>query len=226
MATPIAMMGFVSALLNDTTGAVFTSTVQLPYFNMALRELKEQMQQHNVAKFNAIYDTSVPAGTLGIGGAGQPALPTGLVEIRELLERNDGSTDAFISMSRQEFLPAFEVQTSALVYWAWQNQAVVFIGATSDREVRFEYIGDSIADINSTTSTTALAIINCDSYLQYRTAGLCAQFIGENIERAADLNTMAQLALDRFLSINIKGKQAMPVRRRPFRAGWRNQGIW
>lgn len=219
-------MGYVASLLNDTAGTTFTSTIQLPYFNMALRELKEQMQQHNVAKFNAVYDTTVLAGVLGIGGVGQPALPTDLIEIRELSERNDGTTETFIPMTRMEYLPPFEVQTSALIYWTWQNQTVRFIGSTSDREVRFEYISDNIADINATTSTTTLAIINCDSYLQYRTAGLVAQFVGENIERAADLNTMAQMALDRFLGINIKGKQAMPVRRRPFRASWRNSTGW
>jgi hypothetical protein len=92
--------------------------------------------------------------------------------------------------------------------------------------VKFNYIVDTIPDITAGTLGTNIPIINSESFLQYRTAGLVAEFIGENVERAADLNSMAQLALDRFLGINVKGRQAVFTRKRPFMAASRTRTIY
>ena len=221
MPTPAAMMVNVAALLNDAAQQLFTNTTQLPYFNLALREMREMMQQYNIAYFNSTTSTTVAAGVTSIS-----SFPTDLVEIRQLLERDSGSTEDYIPMTRLEYLPPVTTTTASLVYWTWQGQVVKFLGATSPREVLFEYTSNTLSDVTSTTSTTNISVINIQGYLENRTAALCAQFIGENVSRAADLNTQAQMAWDRFLSINLKGKQSIAVRRQPFRAAWRSRGLW
>src|SRR5688572_30069420 len=118
MPTPIAMMTNVAALLNDQVQSVFTTTVQLPYFNMALNELRTAFEQHNIAYMNETANVNVTAGQTGIGDTGQSALPTGLVEIQELFERTQGSSESFSPMTRVEFLPALSTtsSTSAIIW--------------------------------------------------------------------------------------------------------------
>src|SRR5688572_13424009 len=115
MATPIAIMLSSSALLNDVGQQIFTSTNQLPYFNIALRELREIMEQHNIAYFNTSSTTTI------VSGVTSTVPPTNLVEIRELLERSAGSNETFIPVTRVEYLPIGFSTTTYLTWWTWQN---------------------------------------------------------------------------------------------------------
>lgn len=206
-----------AALLNDRNTALFTYAVQLPYFNIALDELQETMEQNNISFTNSVLSNiRVNAGQTEVPFS---SMPTDLVEIRSLWERSWGSNENFQLMKRTDFLPPYEQLTTALIYWTWQDQKIKFIGATSDREVRIQYIAKRIPTI--LTEITQIDLINAKTFLEYRTAALCAQFVGENSERAAQLNGMAQLALDRFLIINTKGRQPIVTRRRPFMASYK-----
>ena len=221
--TPVSnIVTSVQALLNDQIGQVFTFAVQKPYINIAIRELREVMEANNVSMTNAV-ETGIliPAGTTEINPVNMPA---DLIEIQQLLERVQGSGTDYIAMRRMEFLPSIVTQIAYLVFWTYQDQKVKFIGATSDIELKMNYVADRMPLINN--EVDRIALINCDSFLQYRTAGLCAQFIGENKERADDLNSYAVLALDRFLLVNVKGKQSIFVRRRPFNASLKNSTLW
>ncbi len=216
------VMDRASALLNDVGLTNFTYEVQIPFLNIALDELQESLEQNNVGVTNstsAIY--TIAAGTFDIGGAG-PALPADLVEIQALYERDSGTTDDFMMMSRTEFLPQIQVLTQWLTYWTWENQIIKFVGAISNRNVKIQYIANNIIPV--TTSTSVITIINAKSFLAYRTAALCAEFIGENKSRADDLNVDASLAIDRMLGINTKGRQSITIRRRPFMASYKSRG--
>jgi hypothetical protein len=214
-----------ASLLNDSALSVFTYPVQLPYLNIALDELQETMEQNNISFTNSVKESVViSAGITSIGGGGlDPTLPVGLVEIRALYERNNGSSENFVQMRQVEFLPNIDVLTAELIWWTWQEQIIKFIGATGDREVRIEYIKRQLGNMQNEGGM--IPILNAKTFLEYRTAGLCALFIGENPERAEQLNGLAVLALDRFLSINTKGKQSFPTRRRPFMAAYRAYGV-
>lgn len=218
-----------AALLNDqglaTSGipTLFTYTAQMPYLNMALAELRETLEQYNIQSTN-VENTQlvVLAGAVQIL---QRNLPQNLIAIQNLQERDNGQTsEDWQDMQRCEFLPGFTVQTTSLVYWTYQGQNINFIGATSDRQLRLEYIADTLPKIIDPADP--IVLINAQSFLNYRTAALCSEFIGENQTRAASLNQDAQSSLDRFLQIGVKDKQVYPARRRPFLAGYRGRGYY
>jgi hypothetical protein len=67
-------------------------------------------------------------------------------------------------------------------------------------------------------------MINSRSYLSYKTAALCAMFIGENESRAKILNDQADEAMERLEGISNKGRQQIMTRHRPFRAAYKSRG--
>lgn len=216
-------MDLAASLLNDTARSIYTYTAQLPYLRIAFDELKEFLEENNIpitAKVSAVLTINV--GNVSIGFATSPALPADLIEIEQVLERTASSNEMFVPIFKQDYLPQINTLTSSLQFWAWQNQAINFLGANSIREVKIEYIADTLGTI--TDENTVINMINAKNYLAFRTAGLCAEFIGENKSRADSLNSIASGTLDRVLNISTKAKQAMPARRRPFRSAYKSQG--
>lgn len=225
MATTVgALLDNSAVLLNDSAKSVYTYAVQLPFFNMAQKELQELMEQNNVPATNEVAPTTliVAVGVVAISFSTVPALPADLIEIQQLSERLNGAAEDYIPMTRREFLPTLVEQTESLIWWAWQNQELRFLGATTPRQLQLNYIASRLPVVTSTA--TSITLINADSFLQYRTAALCSQFVGENKTRADDLNAFAGAAADRFLGIDTKGRQAIAVRRRPFMASYKNRG--
>jgi hypothetical protein len=196
---------------------------------MALDELQETFEHNNVPVTNKVSTTlTVPAGTVSIGFSTVPALPTDLIEIQQLWESLTGQ-DEWIPMSRKEFLPHY-LETPPInqfIFWAWIDQHITLPLCNQINDIKIDYIKSIfntpivIADIN-----VDLGIINVKTYLGYKTASLCSMFIGENETRAAVLNGQAEEALARTIGISTKGRQGITTRRRPFRAGYKRQGIW
>jgi len=217
------VMDSAAALLNDTAKTLFTYDAQRPYLNMALAELREYLELHNIPLTNdSQEDIEVPAGTTEIifnAVSPAPALPSDLVEPLELWERTSGTTNDFVPMTRRDFLPPYGTLNNFLIYWVWQGQKIKLVGSTSDIEVRIDYTKSVLPKIED--EDDQIDYINAESFLYNRTAALCSQFIGENPERAATLNATAQLAIDRAVGIGIKGGQAIAVRRRPFNQAYK-----
>lgn len=225
----------VAALCNDqglANGGVptlFTFSVQLPYLNMALAELRETLEQFTIQKANKTTTNLVVIAGITSLPQYDPlnpppnSLPKDLIAPQRLWERtNELTAEDYIDMQQVEFLPPYNTKTTDLVYWTYQDEGLFFIGATSDRQLRLDYIADTLPPIIDPTDS--INVINAQSFLNYRTGALCAEFIGENPTRAQSLNGDAQLAMDRFLQIDVKDKQGMPTRRRPFQAGFRGRG--
>jgi hypothetical protein len=232
--TAADVMDKSAALMNDAAKTSYTYAAMLPYLNMALDELQESFQQNNIPIYNATAATiTIPIGTTtinaadaaGPGGGAAPNLPADLVEIQGLYERLAGSSDPFIPMTQREFLPHAldNLPTEALQFWIYDGQRIQFIGALTAREVKIDYLKAIIT--SDVTQTTVIGIIDAKTFLYYRTAALCSQFIGENKTRADDLNGFAVLALDRVTSIGVKGKQSIQTRRRPFMGAYKRRSF-
>lgn len=229
MATPNFTAGDVmtaaAALLNDQAMQTFTYAVQIPYLKMALGELREYMQLANVPVTNRVDSIlQIPAGTTEISFITTPALPTDLIEVQQCWERvSEGYP--WTPMIRKEFLPHWldgQVYYSFLV-WAWYNNAIHLPPSVQINELKLDYIAqtDQVTDENS-----QLELINGQSFLNYRTAALVAEYAGENKTRADDLNLNAQNALDRLMGIESKARQPIAIRRRPFRMGYKSRNWW
>jgi len=212
-------MAGAALLLNDPHQTDYTYDLMLPYLNMAIYELNDNLIESNVAVANEV----APIIHVRAGEHYIINLPIYLAEIQEVGERQAGTGGTFIQLPRKEFpdnLPA----TSSLLFWCWQDQRVKFNpnGATIPMEVEVKYLNTALkvaSDRYSVIGTT-----NATMFLIYKLAALLAMFIGENQTRSAVLTEQADLALERIVGISNKGRQQIMTRHRPFRAGYKSRG--
>lgn len=208
-----------AALMNDPEKTDYTYVAQLPYLNMAIDELCEELEESNVSptsETSQIYK-------VGVGNNYIADLPYDLIEIQEVGERMAGSQDPFVRLGKRED-HKLSPPSNSLLYWVWENQRIKFNpnGALSIREIQLKYIRQPIQQAKDEKSV--IGVINVRSYLGYKTAALCAQFIGEDESRAGILNTQADKAIERVTGISNKGRQQMMTRHRPFRSSFKARG--
>lgn len=230
MPTPSAIIDMVASLQNDTAQTTYTDAACLPYLNIALDELQEYFELNNIPVTNETSSVlNCPTGTITIGfTGGPPALPSNLIEIQRLWESPEG-LNSYTPLTKKEFLPhnlETGVSISQFLIWAWFDQEIHLIAAGSDIDLKLDYIKSIFATPIAIGSVGVdLPIINCKTFLGYRTAALCAHFIGANKTRADELNGFAELALDRVLGVGVKGKQSIMTKRRPFRFKFKSRSI-
>jgi len=223
------IMNIAAGLLNDYNRTSYTYPAMIPFLQLSIQELQEYFELNNIPITN---DTSeiieVDAGVSEIGFVGDTVppnnLPDDLVEIQQLWYSARGQ-NVWLPMTKGEFLPHYLelIQIDPLTYWAWFKERINFLPAISNSDIKLNYVHTFFPDI--VDENTQLSLINGRTFLQYRTAALAAQFIGENKSRADELNAFAIPAMDRITGISVKGKQSIMVRRRPFRAAFKNRRI-
>ena len=221
------VMDLAASLLNDTAKQVYTYTAQLPYLKMALQDLRKLLELNNSPVTNETSAViTIPSGNTSLGfGIVAPKLPDDLVEIQQLWERISG-VEPFLPMRKVEFIPHYleDIEINQFLVWAWMDNEIRFLAANIDIDLKIDYIQSLFTNV--TDENSFIMVINSDSYLQYRTAALCAEYIGENPTRALSLNIQAKEAFDVLIGIDNKGRQAIYTRRRPFRAAWKNRGLY
>lgn len=209
--------------LNDTQGAVFTNEVLMPALIAANTDLQLECQDNDIPFNNRTsVAITVPAGIKDIGGSTGPALPADLVEIVEMYERVGGTDNDYLLMSRRNFLPKTEQESNYLQVYSWQGQEIKLLGATTDIQVKIDYIGYAPAQIVDENSL--IILYNAMSFLWFRTAAHAAEFIGEDKERAVSLNQQAVRCIETMENIQIKHAQSVPIRRRPFMSSYKQKG--
>lgn len=222
------VMNAAAALMNDAARTTYTYPAQVPYLNMALQELQEWFELHNLSVTQRVTAPiiTVLAGQTEIifnAGVGIPKLPDNLVEPLQMWESISGQTQ-FIPMTKKDFLPhdLEGVPTNYLVYWVWENQSIKVLPSNSRIDVKLDYMAQIFSPV--TDENSAINVINAATFLGYRTAALMAEFIERNNSSAQGLNTYATLGLDRVTGIGSKSKQRIQTRRRPFRASYKKRG--
>jgi len=212
-----------ASLMNDTAEVTYGYSVTLPYLQIAMQELQEEFQLNSIpSSENTSAIVAMLAGQTEIifDGGSNPSLPDDLIEPKQLWERNTG-IDPFIPMTKRDFLPHYleGAPTTTFTYWVWQDQKIKFLVSTADNDVKIDYVKTLFPDLVDENSL--IGIINARTFLEFRTAGLCAEFIERNITSADALNGQGVLALQRAMGIGVKGKQAIQTRRRPFRSSYK-----
>lgn len=226
MATPAQIISGVAALQNDVPQDVYTNTAVLPYLNMAIRDLQEEFELNDIpVTFDVSSSLNVPAGTSVVGFSTTPALPSDLVEIKRLWESPE-NLNQWTPMTRRDFLPHYlenSTTISQFLIWAWVEQQIKLIVANADIDLKLDYLKSILPVQTIGTINTDLAVINSQSYLEFKTASYCSYYIGENEARAQQQEAIAERNLGRVLQINIKGRQEIRTRRRPFRAAFKSR---
>jgi hypothetical protein len=220
-----------ASLNNDAAKSQYTYAVQLPYLNMALQELQEYFELNNIPVTDTLSAVmTIPAGVDHIGFSPDipvvdtPYLPGDLIEPKVLWERQF-NVNPYTPMTKLDFLPRYMegVEINQFIYFVWQDQEVRVMPANQINQIKMDYIRNLFSEFEETDGTDEINIINSKTFLEYRTAGLCAQFIGENKTRADDLNNFAGLGMDRTVGIGTKGRQAINIRHRPFRSSYKRR---
>jgi len=224
------IMDTAAVLYNDSEKTVLDYEIQLPYLNMALKELQEIFQQNNVpvtSKTSAVIPINANVSSLSFSDdpLETVAIPSNFIDIERMWESPRG-INQWIPMYRQNFLPHYleNNQINQLVYFSFNGQQFQFLPANADNDIKLDYIKSLFAHIQNPYGQDIIDIINSELFLSFRIAGLAAEFIGENIDRATSLNNNAYSSLERSLGISAKGRQAIVTRRRPFRASYRGRG--
>ena len=224
-----------ATLLNDSSQDEYTNAVLLPFLNMTLGELQETYQLNNIPITNETSDViEMDSGDDTVGFpptppiAGTPYLPSNLVEIQRLWQsKRDQNT--WTPVTKRDYLTQDELSANTEVgyfgVWAWMNEEIRVLPANVDLDLKLDYIQSLFTFLEAADLIDDITVVNISSVVQYRTAGLAAEFIMENPSRANSLNMNASSALDRTLGISTKGRQSIMTRRRPFRAAYKRRGV-
>ena len=226
MATWTSLLARSAALLNDQDRANYTDVVLLPYLNIALSELQEIFELNNIpVTSNSSATIAVAAGISAIGFTTVPALPVDLVEIQELFESQTNQNN-WVHVTKREYLTNAILATTPLSMfgiWVWQEQQIRVRAAVNPIDLRLDYIKSIFVEQTVPSLGQQNTVLNTDTFIAYRVAGLASEFIDENLTRADKLNLFGLSGLERSLGISIKGKQSISVRRRPFRAAFKRR---
>lgn len=222
------VMDASASLLNDTAKVVYTYAAQIPYLRMSLDELREYFQLHSIPMTedtSAVIPIPVGVDKIVYNGVGVPTLPNDFVEPNQLWESDTNTpNDSFIPMTRRDYLPHYleGVQTSQFIFYVWQSQEIRFLPANRINYIKIDYIRELFQFVLDENSQ--INVVNAKTFLAYRTAALCAEFIERNLTSANGLNAYGGLALDRATGIGVKGKQSIMTRRRAFRGAYKRGG--
>ncbi len=213
--------------MNDSTQSVYNNVACLPFLNLALDELQEIYELNSIPTTNETSAAiTLKAGVKRLGFDTNPAFPSDLIEIQQLWESPSGLNQWTEVRKREILSHSLEDGTtiSQFLLWAWEHGRISLIAANADIDLKIDYTASlfntpiQIKDIN-----VNLPFTNVKTYLEYKTAALCAMFIAENPERAMALDSLTGTALSRALGIPIKGMQSIVTRRRPFRSAFKRR---
>jgi len=200
------------AILNDAltvSGTIYNDTALLPLVKVANDELSDYLITNGVTVQKQMV-VSIPV----LAGVKELTLPADIVVPITLYEKAQGAPDAdYVQMAEKAWEPNAP-QVTNLVNWVWRDQEVKFNGATTPRDVRLDYIR-LLAEIQD--EDTLVEVIGSVNFLSFRTAALGARHIGENPNKADELDLDAIKYRDKLLQIGVRKNQTLRGRRRPFR---------
>lgn len=209
MATAKVALDSARTYLNDNSKQIWTDAVLLPYLKEAFRDL------HLVLYLNGIpvikeksTIISVTAGSLDLGSN----QPLDLIEPIWIKERSAGSSEGWASMDEKDFEPDV-TPTTNLVYWTWREERLLFVGATSNREIMLRYWKGLTAP---TSEESLLGFILAENFLGPQTAQYASRSVGSG-SLADECLSAAREKLGMIIQANVKGMQRMASRRIPYR---------
>jgi hypothetical protein len=201
-----------AGLLVDVAKVLYTYTAQLPYLKQAHEDLVNKLRRNGIP----VLDEQSGMFSVAAGAVVLATPPADMLDPLFLEERAVGENDGdWVPMERKDWEPS-QMPDDTLHYWVWREMEIKFLGSTAIRQVRVKYRKFLTAP---TTSGSNITVYTARSYLGKKTAFYCAKFIGRNDGLAADLNGLAEEALDDLLASAVNLEQDKPVRPRPF--NWR-----
>lgn len=214
-------LNLARALLNDSSGAVFTDTLLMPLLNSAYRGLQRELAEAGVSVLAEQQDLDLePDPATGItpteiSDTSSPQLPTDCLVPHMLWERATvNTTDVFVPM--EKFTSGggmLNLQPSTyLRLWEWRQDKVNLIGATQAITVRIRY-EKVLPEV--TLGTDPVQIRSATDPLAFATAALAARSRGARA-LAQDLLGAAQMGTENLIERYVRPEQVKGRRRMPY----------
>jgi hypothetical protein len=227
MVVPATAMALAASDMNDTAQTTYDNVALLPYFNMAVEEMFQRMQENNIPITNQnSAQITIPAGTTVVSFTTTPPLPTDLIDIEQIWESNDGGGGWSPLHRTYKINPNIATGSGVILFgqFQWMGDRIVVPESNSDIVIQIDYIRRNvtipilIGTVNDPIDTNALL------FLAHKTAALAAALVAQDETRATVLADLAEGAIERELNIPTKGNQQIATRRRPFRAAFKSWG--
>jgi hypothetical protein len=200
--------GIVSVLIQ---GDWATDAVLLPVANKAYRKVQRRMKGAGSTTFQKdVIISSMPIGMIILDDASNPQLPVDFIAPREIWERQ--STQPFFGpkpMTRVNYLPSWQQSTYNGCY-TWQNEAIQFVGATAQLDLRLDYIAGYPA---LSDGTSPILIRDAADVIASHTAYLITN--SRAPESAGVFNEMYEQDMQELLNVQTHARQYKPARRQP-----------
>lgn len=201
-----------AAHLNDVNQLEYTSTVLLPFLNMAIDELEEEMAVFELSPM--VRDSIlilVPAGSTEL-----PQIPVDFVEAINLTERAQGS-QADWGLVGETFIVNRNLANNpsdSIIQWSARDKEIFINPPGSDREVILDYIGGFT---EATGTGTVLDIEKSRRFLALVTARNAARDLGNSTSKAGTYESDISRARDRLVRKLQKDSQGiLGARRLPY----------
>src|ERR1700686_1350447 len=195
-----ATPGEGQVITNNPAVSPFT----LPFLNSAIRQLYRELR--NVGDPALIFDNVNIFGLTPINGAnglGNPdpatqvyvsqggyydgntinsqlALPSNMMYLEKVWERQNGSNSTFSEMTQAQFGLPSRPQQPTLVDWEWRNYNLNMVGSIQTRDIRLRYYGSLPTFFSATLdfTSTFVPIIDCTEAVAYKVAVMYARMLG------------------------------------------------
>lgn len=200
-----------AAHLNDLNQLVYNNTVLLPFFQMALDELQEELSVYEIGDMKKVSITiQVPAGSTVI-----PQMPTDFLETISILERPAGGGGHWREIKEWRNIDSNVTNSTEILQWSERSSNIYINPPMSDREIILEYI----SIMNPTNNSSAVIDIETSRrYLALVTARNAARDLGNSITKAQTYDADIARARDRLTRrLQKKSQHSMGVRRRAYR---------
>lgn len=209
LSTSGSVMLRASAHLNDANQLVYNSTILLPYFNMAVDELQEELGVHAIVEM----DKSSIIILVDPNDVVLDQLPLDFMEAIRLIERSRGSQDSWREITEVRAIDP-NLKSTTIDQWTERSSSILINSPSTGREVMLEYLASmTIAEgedgpINIETSRRLLALL---------TARNAARDAGNSASKANTYESDISRARDRLVRrLQNKSQTIMGVRRMPF----------
>ncbi len=198
MADAGAALDTARTLLNDDNATTWTDAVLMPKLAEAHRELQVDLWEVGspvVREESSAIQVDAAATTLSGNQPSNLITPTKLIETTR-------SGSAWIDMTEVTYIPKNIAQSATLIYWAWREETIVFLGSSANRDVILYY--RKLITI-PTTVNDAIGVIFGELYLGARTAAMASGSVG-NKEVYDILTALAKTNFAKVVNSN-RGQQ-------------------
>jgi hypothetical protein len=169
-------------LLNDDAATNWTDASLIPKLQQAHKELQIKLRRAAAPLMKNQYTEVLAPSTTQFATP-----PADLVAPIQLWETSSGgAVNTYALMTEADPLPNV-LPTTTMIWWAWKEEIVTFIGSTATRQVLMLYWRSlALPAVN----TDLIGFINGELYLAPRTAAIAAGSVGQ----AAEMQTLAAMA--------------------------------